>query len=105
MYRRNEGRSAKVCIKLKLNRPAPIKFKVTVNDIGYTATGESCTSYILIPYITNRSRWKSFAVTELNCNSLEYTYSWTVVLHGQGLLHRLFHWKSFTVTNRSTKTM
>ena len=24
-----------------------------------------------VPYIANCSRWKSFAVTELNCNSLE----------------------------------
>ena len=45
-YRKNEDKSpAEVCIKLKLNRPAPIKFKATVNDISYTATGESCTVF------------------------------------------------------------
>ena len=32
-------------------------------------------------------------VVELNCNSLENFHSWTVVLYGQGLLHRLFYWK------------
>ena len=58
-----------------------------------------------VPYIANYSRWKSFAVAELNCNSLENIHSWTVVLHGQGLLHRLFHWKSFVVTNQSIKTV
>ena len=42
-------------------------------------------------------------VTELNCNSLENICGWTVVLHDQGLLHRLFHWKSFVVTDQSTK--
>ena len=41
--------------------------------------------YIL--YIANHSRWKSFAVAELNfnCNSLEIIRGWTVVLHSQGL--------------------
>ena len=46
---------------------------------------------------------ESFTVAELNCNLLENIHSWTVVLHGQGLLQRLFHWKSFAVTDRSTK--
>ena len=35
--------------------------------------------------------------TKLNCNSLENICGWTVVLHGQSLLHRLFHRKSFAV--------
>ena len=39
----------------------------------------------------------------LNCNSLENIRSWTVVLYGQSLLHRLFHWKSFIVTNQFAK--
>ena len=42
-------------------------------------------------------------VAKLNCNSLETIHGWMVVLYGQSLLHRLFHWKSFTVTNRSAK--
>ena len=33
-------------------------------------------------YITNCSRWKSFMVAELNCNSLEDIHCWTVLLHG-----------------------
>ena len=46
MYKRNEGKSpAKACIKLKLSRPAPMKFRVTVSDVSYTATGESCTIF------------------------------------------------------------
>ena len=36
-------------------------------------------------------------VAELKFNSLENFHDWTVVLHGQSLLHKLFHWKSFTV--------
>ena len=36
---------------------------------------------------------------KLNCNLLENICSWAVVLYGQSLLHRLFHWKNFTVTN------
>ena len=38
-------------------------------------------------------------VVKLNCNSLENIHSW--FLYGQSLLHRLFHWKSFAVTDRS----
>ena len=38
-------------------------------------------------------------------NSLENIHGWTVVLHGQGLLHRLSHCNSFAVTNRYTKTV
>ena len=40
----------------------------------------------------------------VNCNSLENIFNWMVVLYGQSILHRLFHWKSFMVTNRSVKT-
>ena len=36
-------------------------------------------------------KMERFAVAKLNCNSLENIRSWMVVLHGQGLLHRLFH--------------
>ena len=50
-----------------------------------------------IPYIANRSRWKCFAVAGLNFHSLENIHGWTVVLHGQSLLHKLFHWRSFAV--------
>ena len=48
---------------------------------------------------------KSFEVEKFcSCsNSLENIHSWTVVLYGQSLLHKLFHWKSFWVTDRSTK--
>ena len=35
---------------------------------------------------------------KLNCNLLENICGWTVVLYGQSLLHRLFHWKSCTAT-------
>ena len=41
---------------------------------------------------------------KLNCNLLENIHGWTVVLYGQSLLHRLFHWKSVVVTDRSMKT-
>ena len=34
----------------------------------------------------------------------ESIHGWMVVLYGQSLLHRLFHWKSFTLTNWSTKS-
>ena len=30
---------------------------------------------------------------KLNCNLLENINGWMVVLYGQSLLHRLFHWK------------
>ena len=56
-----------------------------------------------IPYIVNCLRWKSFAVTELNCNSLENIYGWTVVLHGQGITQAI-SLEKFHVTNRSAKT-
>ena len=41
-----------------------------------------------LPYIANCSRWKSFAVVELNCNLLENIRGCTIVLCGQILLHR-----------------
>ena len=50
-------------------------------------------------HIVNRSRCKSFTVAKLNCNSLENICGWMVVLYGQSLLHRLFNWKKFAVTN------
>ena len=40
---------------------------------------------------------ESFVVVEL-------IHTWTAVLYGESLLHRLFHCKSFTVTNQSVKT-
>ena len=43
---------------------------------------------ILITYIANFSRWISFAVEEMNCNSLENICGCMVVLCGQSLLHR-----------------
>ena len=42
-------------------------------------------------------------VAELNFDLLENFRSWTVILHGQGLLHRLFH-RKFRVTDQSAKT-
>ena len=51
--------------------------------------------------IANCSRWKSFVVAKLNCNLLENICSWIVVMYGQNLLHRLFH---FAVTDWSAKT-
>ena len=62
-----------------------------------------CQIMFYIPYVANHLRWKSFAVAELNCNSLVNICSWTVVLHGQSLLHRLYHWKSFVVTAKTVK--
>ena len=60
----------------------------------------------ILLYILYRSKWKSFTVAELNCNSLETICSWTIVLHGQGLLQRLFHWKSSRLaTDWSMKTV
>ena len=61
---------------------------------------------LLIPCIANRSRWKCFVVAKLDCNSLENICSWTIALYEQSLLRcRLFHWKSFTLTDRSTNTL
>ena len=37
-------------------------------------------------------------VAELNFNLLENFHGWMVVLHAQDLLHKLFQWKSFTVS-------
>ena len=34
-----------------------------------------------IPYIANRSRWKSFLVIKLNCNLLESNRNWTIALY------------------------
>ena len=39
-------------------------------------------------YIANHSRWKSFAVEEMNCNLLENIHSYMVALCGQALLLR-----------------
>ena len=51
-------------------------------------------------YIANRLRWSGCS------NLLENIHGCMVILYGQTLLHRLliFHWKSFTITNRSVKT-
>ena len=37
----------------------------------------------ILPYIANRSRYKSFAVAELSFHSLENIRGWMVVLHGK----------------------
>ena len=42
---------------------------------------------------------------KINCSVLENIRGWMVVLHGQSLLHWLFHWESFVVTDQSTKTI
>ena len=55
-------------------------------------------------YIANHLRWKSFLVAKINCNLLENICGWIIVLYGQSLLHRVFHWKSFAVTDLSMKT-
>ena len=39
--------------------------------------------YIILPYIANRLRYKSFAVAELNFSLLENIHGWMVVLHGK----------------------
>ena len=52
---------------------------------------------LLIPYISNHSRWKCFMAAELNFHSQNF-HGWTVVLHGQSLLHKLFQWKSLAVS-------
>ena len=43
----------------------------------------SLSSYSQLLYIANRSSQKSFAVAELNFNSLEKICGWMVVLHGK----------------------
>ena len=43
-----------------------------------------------ISYIANCSRWKWFAVVNLNYNSLKNICSCMIVLYGQTLLHRNF---------------
>ena len=56
----------------------------------------------------NHSRWKSFAVVEMNCNSLENVHGCMVILCGQTLLHSgiiAIYRKSFAVTNQSAKTV
>ena len=63
-----------------------VKYKLTVSKHIIHRTSHIYTQLIMmtwysydIPYIANRSRWKSFTVAELNYNSLENLYSWTVV--------------------------
>ena len=65
-----------------------------------------CFSLVIMEVdVENTVCYKSFKVerflqdAKLNCNLLENICGWTVVLYGQTLLHRLFHWKSFTATN------
>ena len=54
---------------------------------------------LLIPYITNHSRWKSFVVAELNCNSwLDGSLAWPRPT-AQAISLEKFHG-----TDRSTKT-
>ena len=48
---------------------------------------------------------KKFHGSKLNFNSLENIRGCMVVLYGQSLLHRLFHWKSFAVIDQSAKTV
>ena len=55
------------------------------------------------PYITNCSRWKSFVVAEMKCNSLENFCSCIVVLCICTRILSLIHWKSFVFTNWSAK--
>ena len=38
--------------------------------------------YACTIYIANFSKWKTFAVAKLNCNSLENIHGWMVVLYG-----------------------
>ena len=38
-YRKDEHKGP-LCLKLKLSRSVPVKIKVKINDISYTATGE-----------------------------------------------------------------
>ena len=45
-----------------------------------------------------------FCSCKTQTNSLENIHGWTVVLYSQSLLHRLFYWKSFAITDRFVKT-
>ena len=47
---------------------------------------------------------KVLQYAKLNYNLLENIHGWTVILYGQSLLRKPFHWKSFAVTDRSVKT-
>ena len=38
-YRKDEHKGP-LCLKLKLSRSVPVKIKVKIDDISYTATGE-----------------------------------------------------------------
>jgi len=51
-----------------------------------------------VPYIANCSRWKSFAVAGLNCNSLENIHGCPSFAVTTSIRRKLFHWKSFAVT-------
>ena len=62
-------------------------------------------AYLVLPTVYCKSfKVKGFVIADINCNSLENIHGWMVVLHDQGLLHRLLHWKSFTVADQSAKT-
>ena len=58
-------------------------------DLMYTGPAECICNFLPIIsrlmylILQNRLRWKSFAVAELNFNSLENICGWMVVLHGK----------------------
>ena len=55
---------------------------------------------VQLPYIANCLSGKTFAVC---CNSLENSCGYTSILYSQSLLHKLFHWKNFAITDQSAK--
>ena len=57
---------------------------------------------ILTTYIANHSKWKNFAVVELNCNLLENIHGCTAVLYGQAQEH--YHYFTGSVLRSPTKT-
>ena len=66
---------------------------------------EYLTITIMIPYIANCSRWKTFTV----CRIELYVMCWKTfaVEHWSCIakFHRLFYWKSFAIADQATKTV
>ena len=78
--------------QLKIGKTTGVLYSFVWNFVKYT----NMKSFRRDSHILYIVRW-SFTVVELNFNSLENFHGLMVVLHGQGLLHKLFHWKSFVV--------
>ena len=89
-------------IKLQDNKTLAAQLQSLNVQVDYKLhTQQVSSSHKLhIPY--SYCKLKNFAVVA--SNSLENIHGCMVILYGQTLLHRLLHWKSFVVIDRSTKT-